>query len=772
MYLQVVRDEIWLPVIENGIYVFANKNFKFIKGSEIFSNKIITGIVSYDIMGRSKTLISTLKDGIFIYENGVFQSWKNELQEKLKDYQINKFIILASGDVVVGTIRSGVFVLSKEGNLRHKISSLNGLQNNSILSLKEDKDGRIWIGLDKGISSFHLIDSYNTFVDNNASLGAFYSIVKHQDRLYYGTNQGVFYLDNKTDNEKFRLIEGTQGQVWHLHSMDDVLWCGHNEGTFIISDLGTKKISDITGGWCFVFLSEDKNILLQGNYTGLALFSKTSAGWKLLHRIENYGSPVKKIIQKSKNQFWVTGPYTGLDLITLDGDFKRVVHVKNYSDRLANITHLLPDINFWQEKLRVYDGKFHMVYNVIRDEFEWDHILNMEGDDFLFRPIDDLSFVKIKEGYVERVLLRDKSIKALSDQERVSTLLNTFRIDINANRDYHNVCILNEGEVGICAENGYTIFNDSIVSQYQLKPIEFLRLESPDLSGCITFSDNMPINIKYEFRDMTIFFKDLNYFPLSAYSYRCSSIDSTWRPLSTPGQIRLVNLPSGRHIVEVRVANDISKLNLSVLKPWYLSYWAFLIYGLLLLLSIFAVQRYIDRELKMKNQKLEVENQRILKERMIQLENDRLIKENITKNKELANATLQLIKKNETLQEIKSELLDIRRKGDHMLSTQDFQIMVKQINDNLSLQEDKELFNASFEEVHEDFMKKLKSEYPSLTQDDLLLASYLRMNLPTKDIAPLFNLSLRGLENKRYRLRKKMNLPSDLNLNEFFIDYL
>jgi len=775
MYLQVLNEEIWLPVIDKGIFLFEKNTFKFVEGSEVFNDKMITGMVSYPEKGNSRRLISTLKDGIFLYENGIFFPWRNELQGKLNDYQINKFLKLATGDIVIGTIRSGVFVLSAEGQVKYKVSSFNGLQNNSILSLKEDQRGRIWIGLDKGVSSLNPVDNYRTFVDKNALMGAFYSIAKHKDKLYFGTNQGVFYYESKNSNEAFHLINGTQGQVWQLKSIGDDLWCGHNEGTFIINNQRAKKISDITGGWCVEFLNEGKTLLLQGNYTGLALFTNSSTGWKLVHRLEAFGAPVKKIIQKSKNEFWVTGPYTGLSLITLDSDYKSVINVKNYNIRLSNATHLLPDINFWRGKLRVFDGKIHRMYNTATDDFDPDPILNKHSNEFLFRPVNDSCFFKIFNGYVEMVCVDDLKGNALKNEnlkEAEQYSVNIIRININANRDYHNVVQWGEGWVGVCAENGYTFINEEDSSKPRTQSLDFLKLESPNLKGCIAIVDNLPLSIEYKYRDVTIYFKDNNYFPLTAYSYRCVSIDSLWRPLTAPGQIRLVNVPWGPHIVEVKVANDISKLNLSVLKPWYLSYWAFLIYGLLLLLSIFAVQRYIDRELKIKNQKLEEKNQRILKERLIQLENDRLIKENITKNKELANATLQLIKKNETLQEIKSELIDIRKKGDHTLTTQDFKVMVKQINDNLSLQEDKALFNASFEEVHEDFMKKLKSEFPSLTQDDLLLASYLRMNLPTKDIAPLFNLSLRGLENKRYRLRKKMDLPSELNLNDFFLNYI
>jgi len=175
--------------------------------------------------------------------------------------------------------------------------------------------------------------------------------------------------------------------------------------------------------------------------------------------------------------------------------------------------------------------------------------------------------------------------------------------------------------------------------------------------------------------------------------------------------------------------------------------------------------------LTQEKQKLEAENARLLREHKYQIENDRLIQDNIIKNKELANATMHLIQKNELLQEIKEELIDVRKTGDHTLTTKDFQNLMKLINENMSVEDDKNLFESSFNEVYEKFLLKLKADFPELSPADLKLAAYLKMNLTSKEIAPLFNISIRGLENKRYRLRKKLQLPNDANLLDFFIGY-
>jgi DNA-binding CsgD family transcriptional regulator len=80
------------------------------------------------------------------------------------------------------------------------------------------------------------------------------------------------------------------------------------------------------------------------------------------------------------------------------------------------------------------------------------------------------------------------------------------------------------------------------------------------------------------------------------------------------------------------------------------------------------------------------------------------------------------------------------------------------------------LFETSFNETHENFFKKLKIDHPDLVPNDLKLCAYLRMNMSSKEMASLLNISVRGVEIRRYRLRKKLNLPHDKNLNEFLIE--
>jgi DNA-binding CsgD family transcriptional regulator len=95
--------------------------------------------------------------------------------------------------------------------------------------------------------------------------------------------------------------------------------------------------------------------------------------------------------------------------------------------------------------------------------------------------------------------------------------------------------------------------------------------------------------------------------------------------------------------------------------------------------------------------------------------------------------------------------------------------MMKVLGEDEKMDKDWEHFTHHFDKVHSDFVVVLKEKYPSITANELKLSAYLRMNLSTKEIAQLMNISVRGVEISRYRLRKKLGISSETNLFDFLI---
>jgi hypothetical protein len=187
-------------------------------------------------------------------------------------------------------------------------------------------------------------------------------------------------------------------------------------------------------------------------------------------------------------------------------------------------------------------------------------------------------------------------------------------------------------------------------------------------------------------------------------------------------------------------------------------------------ISFFLLKAYL-KHIEIKHQKQIKKKEFELEQQVIKAKNEQLEADNLNKSRELANATFTLIHKNESLLKVKEELDIMKAESSSKLFDGHYLKLINLLDSQLENEKDWQIFESNFNEVHEIFFKKLKVHFPDLTPGDLKLAAYLKMNLSSKEIAPLLNISNRGVENKRYRLRKKMNLDEDENLTNFMIDY-
>ena len=126
-----------------------------------------------------------------------------------------------------------------------------------------------------------------------------------------------------------------------------------------------------------------------------------------------------------------------------------------------------------------------------------------------------------------------------------------------------------------------------------------------------------------------------------------------------------------------------------------------------------------------------------------------------------------MIKKNESLISIKKEIEKQKEELGSRFPNRNYEKIIKLIDKSISNEDDWKIFEHNFDRANRYFFRKLKESYPQLTQSDLRLCAYLQMNLTSKEVAQLMNISVRGVESHRYRLRKRLDIPSDKNLFEF-----
>lgn len=768
MFLQNVQGRLLVPVIDRGIYELSSSGFNFIKGSEMLANKQVMCILPY---GNGQFLVGTSNDGIFKYD-GIrkFSPWQKEIQNQLSINQLNKGIALSNGHLALGTILNGVYIINKEGDILYHINQKNGLQNNTVLALYEDQAKDLWVGLDKGIDLIELSSPLTFFKDKNGTIGTVYAAAIHQRNLYIGSNQGVFvkpwlgweFTNNSAD---FQLIKGTQGQVWELNVFDGQLLAGHNDGTFLIHHHKASLISDITGGWTTLAYPGKPDILLQGTYTGLAVLKKNKQGhWELSHRVTGFTEPISKMMFDAHAYLWVVNPYRGLYRIRLDEKLQQVTDLYAFkrADGLASEFKL--DIERMDNQVVVKSEDRFFYYNESKNRFEPYH----RNDN----PLIQQGNFSLKNGWMGDwfKIFRNK----------LCYVYNNRQVDFNITLapDFESIIPINENLYLFGLDDGYALVHrnnlqkattlqyapEVIIHQIETSNRKKTRLTSPK-QALFTFGANEN-NFRFRF-SQPIF----NQVP--EYSYLLEGYDTEWSDWQTLPEKEFTRLPPGRYTFKVRskTASQPALFHFVINPHWYQTWWAAMLYILLFLFAAWMIERWNLHRLEKQRKTLEEEKERQIKEERIKTMNERLQSDVINKSKELANSTMNLIQKNETLLKIKEELQALRTTPDANLSGRQYQKITHLIDTHISSDHDWQVFEMNFNQVHEQFFKKLKIDFPELTPGDLKLAAYLKMNLSSKEIAPLLNISIRSVENKRYRLRRKLNLDEEVNLTDFMLKF-
>lgn len=744
MFAHDIYGRILVPVIGRGIYeLLPDNTFQFLPGTEALSDKIVQFMVPG---GKGGIWAGTTNYGIFQIAQGKCLPLNHPLNSTFKQYQLNKAVALKQGGWVIGTILNGAYILDSLGQLRFHLNRENGLQNNTVLALNEDREGNLWIGLDRGIDLVNLRSPLTFFTDQTGKIGTLYSAARWNGQFYVGTNQGVFVRNSGG----FSLVEGTQGQVWELKVFDKQLLCGHNAGTFELSGTYARKISDTTGGWCTIRVPDRNGILLQSTYTGLIVFHRSASGnWILSNRVKGFTEPLKKIVFDASGNLWGVHPNKGLYRIQLDAALSQVINYRLFTkadglptDFQLDILRLDKDlvVNANAVPLLVEDLNRHVKFSAvtgIQQKQKW--LPGFKGDYFAV----DSSGVQLHTG------------------------AKTYTLRLSLVPNFENIVALSPEEYLFCLENGFALLNKKNLDLIPVENKPRCQLRRLEITGGQSFIPGPGLSVPFKNNSIHFYFASAGFERTPNFSWKLDGYAAAWSGWQTNPEKEFTNLPSGKYVFHVRSDTGGAEASYSfqIEKPWYLSAWAVLCYGFVFIALIGFGEKTSRNRLDRQRLQLEEDKRLELTRQRNKAEREKLALEVENKNRELSNAALNLIRKNEVLQRLRDDLL--LAKGD----PRSLQQLARLIDRHLEGDHDWELFEESFNRVHDQFFKRLMQEFSDLTPGDMRLAAYLKMNLSSKEIAPLLNISVRGVENKRYRLRKKLNLPEDANLTEFIMAY-
>jgi len=761
-----VNNEIYYQKINQGIFKFKNGEEILISSDVIVKDNIVINIFE----DNNQLLFQTKELGFFIMENNKnLEEWDIPLNTKLRKYNVYNSLQLSNGDFILGSVSNGILYLNKEKEISYTINQSRGLGNNTVLSLFEDIDKNVWLGLDNGISNINFNVPFRVYKDDLGVLGTVYTTFLDDGVLYLGTNQGLFYKDKKNT---FRFVPGTEGQVWSLQKFKNTLFCGHDKGIFIISKGKAERISNTFGTWLIKEISGKEDLLILGNYKGLYVLQNENRKWNLRNKITGFDISSRHIEFINPNELLVSHEQKGVFQLKIDDEFRAVLSSTKTSIKKS----IKSSLNKYNDKVLYGSNEGVFYYDPQLLNFKKDSVLST-----LFGYTGYISGKLVSENNKLFAFTNDNI--SYVQKEQLSAQYELFSIPIpNSLREtkdgYENILFIKDNKYLIGTKSGYIVTDLKIRNKNQ----QIIKLDEVTTNSLQGDQKNLNLSengvLKNEENDIKFFYSisDFSKYLPSLFQYRLLGLNNEWSNWSAKSEIYFENLPHGNYTFEVRgrvgaqKTNNAIKYSFNIAKPWYLKTSSLIIYiisAILLLMIINVLHRnYFKNQqaklLKRKEKELEIK-QLENEQQLMHFKNLDLQKDIDSKNRELGLSTMNLIKRNELLGTIKKELGNTK-------NINDIKEVIELINNNLNTSDDWKLFEEAFKNTDKGFMKKLKSEHSNLTSNDLRLCTYLRLNLSSKEIAPLLNISIRSVEVKRYRLRKKMNLPHEASLSSYILE--
>lgn len=789
LYLHMVRDELWVQLIGGGYCRFDGHKLQPVITREEVSDDNIVAAMPY---GQHDMILATERHGLFLRRaDGSISHFDTQIDAFLASQTVNRAVMLGGEVIVVGTILGGIYAIDKEGRQLWQFTMPDGLVNNSVLQLTADATGNVWACLDGGIAVIHtgLPFTYFKPAPWEQPIGMVYGLGMGGGNLLMATNQGLYSYPMATRGASAALIAGSQGQTWHVTPFGSQTFVGCNTATYELFGGTLQRIEHTEASSTSMLRCtlHGQEVLLETSYNFLRVYRQTDGGrWQMTHEVEGFSSPLRHCVVDSKGQIWAANMNKGVFCLQLSPDLRSVAS-QQYYERLDSTQQ--PSVCYAMKCLG------HVVLSDSRRLYRYNDINNcIEPYDALNAVLpsaeDVHSIVECQQGFW---VTGKRGYSLVAQRGDSLVMLRHIPVEMFG-------LISNEAFATAFIDGAMTYFNmadgvvcydqhlDSLLTKVRggkspVAPclhmldahylasegrVERISLE-PLLAGKAKIDNNLSLLLSYP---------DFDHQGLTFTLVLDGNVRRALRQASP--QFDLKNLSYGGHRLHIEASApdgrvlDAVDLRVKVAWPWFLTIWAFMGYAVLIAFGAryyshwqtrraLALQKTAyDAEVREQHIKV-LEQERVIAEQQRQI----LETELSSQSKELASLAMDVLSKEQVLENLRETMSEQRQKGN--LSHRDMTALMQRIRETEGNLEFWNIYQKNFDLIHEHFFRNLKERYPSLTSTDLKFCALLRLNLSTKDIAKFTNISVRGVESARLRLRRKFALAPDQNLVEFLI---
>jgi DNA-binding NarL/FixJ family response regulator len=760
--------------------------------SQAAGNETIAGVVQQD----EGYLIFYNSGKIELASNFGAAKKYDDLSRALQGKYVNHVLQLSDTRLAISTQTAGLFLYDLQTHFTENITTNDGLLSNVCLRSFQDHAGNLWVGMQNGIALIDINSPMRIINEEIGIQGSGYEAFDREDGTYYTTSNGIYFLSKNATKSMF--LQGTEGPAYDMQKIAGKLYAGHHTGLFLLENGRAKRIAETHGLWQVKQLRSKPEYAIGGTYSGLYLF-KLGSNLELqpVQKIGGFSESSRFFEEDQKGRIWVGQFYKGLYQVVLPEDLSKAT-VKKVSEEYGFPLDEQIILSSIDNELFVATRKGVYKIDPMTDKIEAAALFSQDigGQEVYLLAQDNQKNIHV---YTENQV---GFFKQISPNNYTFVPSSLFQLRYSFNNDLLNISVNMKDGVFFNANEGFIQYRPELENRMALeKPIVIRKVFSvtedsilyaqkpfdlkPEKIGKLVVSHRAKV---LQFDIEAFQFNEVNN---QQFRYFLKGFDEYYGEWTNAPSKEYTNLTEGEYEFTVQTKNYLGQivtsqpLFLEVKPPFHRSLLARIFYvalGILALLLVSKRQKRIykrktteveaakQHELAKKQQELiELEGQK--EQKLRQLEEDNMKRELQHLNNLLAASTMNLVVKNEFMETIKEELKEVRRKGKSTETKQSLEKIVKEIDSTLRLQEDWAQFEFHFDQVHGDFLNRLREQFLDLTPNEQKLCAFLRLNLNTKEIANLMGISLRGVEIARYRLRKKLGIDQGQNLSKFILEY-
>jgi ligand-binding sensor domain-containing protein len=750
-------------------------------------------------LGNDSLLLVSLLHGFYLLRHDTITPFRSPYLSSVANQTLYGAVLLDPDRIALISNLAGCMIIDRKGNFIQRYTKKEGIQQNNVLSLFLDKDKNLWLGLDNGIDLITYSNSIKNIFPEPDDRNAGYASFNHNNQLYLGVTSGAYKVNLGQEKDLsytkgvFIPVQHSKGQVWGFSEVNGQLLMGHHTGAFWIK--GDKAIPfDVkTGFWSFQPLSTDtpSRVIVAGTYNGINFYHYDN-GFISNPTVRAQFESARFIVP-NKDIIWIAHPVKSLYKVQYHN--KQPV-VRMYEDKNGILSKNHNKIFRIDDKLILSTDKGVFEFNDLKD-------------DFIASPYFSKFFENYPPGYLKEDkygniwFIRDRKVGVLDRSSAKIEQIFIPELNERITDVFEEITIVDSNNVLITAEKGFFHINYAQYKKHKQPPQVFIRkVSSPLRAQEIIYgghgAPNGNISIEYQHNALSFEYASTLYGQESntSYSYYLEGFDPGWSKWEKRRDRGYTNLPAGSYIFRVKCRNNfnsespMASFAFTILTPWYQTWWAYSIYGISFFSMWFLFYKGQQRRYKIQQrkklaaqqQKWEAEQRQLQmqylieigenEKKIIQLKNEKLLAEVEHKNSELASTAMNMVRNMEMLSKLKEALLQLKVSGglDKTSKEKELHKIIRALDMELDTAGEWEQFAKHFDSVHTNYLKKLKEFCPDISSSELKLAAYLRLNLSSKEISQLMNISIRSVETSRYRLRKKLGLTNeDTNLYDFLL---